>query len=476
MDKWQIFTPDTYVEKMLDIAGYRGEDILYKSILENSCGNGNILKKVVERFVGEAIKIGIKRDIISKLLATNIVGFEIDHEVRKECLKNLNYVTDTNLIPRVDWQIYEADYLSYDVQRKFDFIIGNPPYITYQELTNTQRDTLKKNFISCRKGKFDYCYPFIEKSLRDLNEETGKLVYLIPSSIFKNVFGQSLRELLIKDLTEVYDYGNIKVFENALVSASIVYVNRLSKTNALNYYKISSDERKKINKEELGDKWSFFSNEQSINENTEKLGEYFKVSNSVATLLNEVFVLTNFEDIDDKYIRTSEGSLIEKKILKKAASPRSKAYDKKEMIIFPYYYKDKQLLSYTEQEFMEKFPKTYEYLLVNKDKLLMRKSDKKAQWFEYGRSQALQYMHQPKLLLSSVITRKVNIYELDKETIPYSGFYIIPKGNLSLEFAKEVIESPEFLKYLSNKGINASGHSLRFSVTDFLNYKISTET
>ena len=30
-------------------------------------------------------------------------------------------------------------------------------------------------------------------------------------------------------------------------------------------------------------------------------------------------------------------------------------------------------------------------------------------------------------MISSVITEKVNVYDLDERTIPYSGFYIIPK-------------------------------------------------
>lgn len=55
------------------------------------------------------------------------------------------------------------DYLKWEPDRKFDFIVGNPPYITYQELDEENRSYVRNNFITCEKGKFDYCYAFIEK-------------------------------------------------------------------------------------------------------------------------------------------------------------------------------------------------------------------------------------------------------------------------------------------------------------------------
>ena len=89
---------------------------------------------------------------------------------------------------------------------RFDFIVGNPPYITYQELNNLDRIFLKNNFISCKKGKFDYCYAFIEKSLLDLKTTTGKMCYLIPNSIFKNVFAKNLRETFKTNIQQIIDY------------------------------------------------------------------------------------------------------------------------------------------------------------------------------------------------------------------------------------------------------------------------------
>ncbi len=64
---------------------------------------------------------------------------------------------------------------------------------------------MKENFKTCKKGKFDYSYAFIEKSY-NLLKSNGKLVYIIPSNIFKNVFARNLRELLKKDIISIIDF------------------------------------------------------------------------------------------------------------------------------------------------------------------------------------------------------------------------------------------------------------------------------
>ena len=38
--KYQVFTPEAVVEKMLDLLGYKGELIINKRIIDISCGDG----------------------------------------------------------------------------------------------------------------------------------------------------------------------------------------------------------------------------------------------------------------------------------------------------------------------------------------------------------------------------------------------------------------------------------------------------
>ena len=118
-----------------------------------------------------------------------------------------------------------------------------------------------------------------------------------------------------------------------------------------------------------------------------------------------------------------------------------------------------------------KFPYAYEYLEAHKDKLLKRRADDSAKWYEYGRSQAISQSNKRKLLLSTVITKEVKVYELENETLPYSGIYITSDEE-NLDRAKEILESEEFLQYVKNIGINASGESIRITSKDINNYNI----
>lgn len=57
-----------------------------------------------------------------------------------------------------------------------------------------------------------------------------------------------------------------------------------------------------------------------------------------------------------------------------------------------------------------------------------RQSDNNAKWYEYGRSQALSGLNRQKLLISTVVTNDVDVYELEQECIPYAGNVYRAKG------------------------------------------------
>ena len=108
--------------------------------------------------------------------------------------------------------------------------------------------------------------------------------------------------------------------------------------------------------------------------------------------------------------------------------------------------------------------------------MLKRDADPKAKWFEYGRSQALAHLNQNKLLLSTVVTNKVEIYELTADTIPYSGIYITVKDEkYNLDDAMQILMSKEFMEYVMNLGISVSGKSKRITCKDINNYKFMEE-
>lgn len=463
--KCQIFTPENIVKEMLDWLGYK-ENLYGKKVIEPSCGQGNILINVIERYIVDSINNNYTKEEIRKGLSQDIYAIEYDRKHYNKCIDNINKILSKYNIDQVKWNIFCGDSLKINLKIKFDYVVGNPPYISYKMLDEQTRRYVRENFKTCKNGKFDYCYPFIEKGVEYLKKD-GKIAFLIPGSIFKNVFSSNLREYLKDDITDIYDYATKKLFneyatgeKKKILTSSIIFILKKGiKTDILNYYNLDNKEKIKIEKKKLGKKWIF----NKINMGEKRFGDYFKVSNSIATLLNKAYVINSEDEIFY--------NKVEKKIIKNAVSPKSIELNKKEKIIFPYYYNSSNTLVRIDQEtFSKKFPCVKKHLSKFINELNNRKSDKNIQWFEYGRSQALNDMNKPKILLSIIITEKVKLYILPKDVIPYSGIYIIPKKDMTLEMAKEILESKEFLEYIKSVGINASGNSYRITSKDISNY------
>lgn len=466
----QIPTPVEYVRKMLDYAGYiRG---LYgKRILENSCGEGNILCEIARRYIEDAINSGYSNTAIVKGLENDIVGIEIDENKVIVCIDNLNRILEEYGIGEVKWHVNYCDYLKLKTE-KYDYIIGNPPYITYHDMDETQRKILKENFASCKRGRFDYSYAFIEKSLNAL-EKGGILVYLVPYSIVKNKFAADLREILRPYVFQIYDYSGIKIFPDAITSSIILVCKKQKNDVSFQYVSVKKKITQKYDRSILTGKWSF-----SIDngEKGKRFGNYFEVCNSVATLFNKAFLLEDYEE-SGQYILL-DGHKIEKEVTYPAISTksinRSKKNQKKELlIIFPYSYKNGKLRCYDIEEFQIKFPGTYMYLNSYREKLDQRKKDKNAKWFEYGRSQALKRVFGKKLVMPMVITNCVKTHYGTSKAIPYAGYFIKCRrgSELKLSDAKKILESKEFFDYVTKRGTPTTTTSYRISVNDIKEYR-----
>ena len=117
-----------------------------------------------------------------------------------------------------------------------------------------------------------------------------------------------------------------------------------------------------------------------------------------------------------------------------------------------------------------RFPGAMAYLNKHKAELEKRDADKTAQWYEYGRSQAIKNIWGPKILISKVISDCTEAYLLEDEEVPYSGIYITSSGNADLSDLLEVFKSKRFKQYISKVGLSVSGTSRRIITKDIEEY------
>lgn len=462
----KIYTPDDIVNIILNEVGY-SRDLLGKRVLENSCGTGNILVKVVERYINDAKENGYTASEIKSGLEEDVTGLEIDKSARETCKKRLDLVAQKYDISDVRWKILDVDALTYK-DNTYSFVLGNPPYITYHDLSKKTRMFLHSNFSTCQKGRFDYCYAFIEQSISNL-KEGGRLAYIVPNSILKNVWAKELRILLKPYIQKIIDFKDQNVFQDVTLSPILIVAekNRNNVSSSVAYECKRDAVHICVDKSVINnDGWAWGN---YIGSKEQKFGDYFSVANSVATLLNDAFLIKDYEEIDSEYIKAN-GSLIEQSVLRPAISIKTSSRVLEPRIIFPYKMTENGWGHYDEDEFQNNFPYAYKYLLMFKERLLNRKADKNAQWFEYGRSQAISRLDCEKLVIPSIISSKVKAKYVTALGVPYAGLYIVRIGSLNLHDALDILSSDDFMQYIKQYGVPTVENSYRISKKIIENY------
>ena len=459
--KCQVPTPHEIVIQMLDHIGYT-KNLYGKRVLENSCGTGNFLIEIVKRYIQDCIAHNYSLEEIKFGLSRDIHAFEKDRRIHKQCIDNLSKTAAIYGIAEVHWNVKRKNALHAAKTGRYQFVVGNPPYLAYPELDDSTRKYLRKHFASCSKGKPDYYYAFIESALSSLAPD-GKLAYLVPGNFMKNLYSEKLRQLILPSLYEIIDYSHQRIFGDVLTSSVILYCDKATVTNTVHYEDKHYKRICTMDRKQMTGKWLFTEQETT---KLASFSDYFHASAPVATQLNNAFVIRNWDTHDDLHIIFGN-HIIEKAALRNAAGPRGLHQNAKEVIIFPYAYDTQgNIIHFTEEQFRTQYPGAYGYLMQNRTKLLLRKSDPQANWFEYGRSQLLTHLNQPKLILSSFVTNHPRVYLLSSDTVPYAGICVLSRNGNDITKAQTILNSPEFMEYVRRVGVCTNGMSYRISPTD----------
>lgn len=170
----QIFTPEPVVRAMLALRRNRGR------LLEPSCGDGAFMRHLN----GEA----------------GVVGIEFDPAHCPDGALNM-------------------DFFAYPTSQRFDTIIGNPPYVRFQDISPGTRALLAAEHFDGRSNLYLF---FIEKCLRHL-APGGELIFITPRDFLKATSAVKLNRLLWSQgsITDAIELGDARIFEDALPNCLI---------------------------------------------------------------------------------------------------------------------------------------------------------------------------------------------------------------------------------------------------------------
>jgi methylase of polypeptide subunit release factors len=219
-EKGQIYTRPEVVNFMIDIMGLGGvtefENI---RVLEPSCGEGEFVVALVERFITQAKDRPSVKQLLGRILAIDLVGASV--EIAKAKVKGLlarhDYSDDDIQLLLSDW-FSVADFLLEDVERNFTHVIGNPPYVRVENIPRRLLDEYRRRY-STMTDRADLYIPFFEKSL-SLMVDGGKLSFICTDRWTKNTYGKSLRQLIGDGYSlEVFiDLYGIDAFEQSVMT------------------------------------------------------------------------------------------------------------------------------------------------------------------------------------------------------------------------------------------------------------------
>jgi len=460
----QVFTPDWIVEVILDKLDYKGSALLKKYIFEPGCGDGNFLFNIVDRYIDSAKANGTTDKNIKLELEKYIYGIEIDIDAYKTCINRLNELASKYNLFNIKWKIFNGDILNIENNKfpVFDYVVGNPPYVRVHNLDKNDLSNIKNNYVFCKNGIIDLFLVFFEIGILSLKKDTGKLGFITPNSFIHNSTYVDFRSYLEKEklIKELINFKENSIFDNVSTYNAITILDKKHNKSTFDYYEYSKEKIihiGKINLEEQNSKkWNFVNNEDglflnSIINSENKISQFATTQYGFATLLDKVFIL------NDKEIAEND---IENDIcfpIVKGSKYSGKDITAK--IIYPYIFNNKSWVPIPEDDLKKLFPNTYLYLLKNKDNLEKRSLDKKAKWYEYGRSQGVQTIHNEKLVISPIFKDKINVFKIDKKTMVYSGIYLFLEKNhkYDLDHFVKILKSEKFLKYARMVGKDMSG-------------------
>ena len=167
----QIFTPPSIVDCMRRLIRNNGR------VLEPACGDGAFLRHFPEA-----------------------LGIEIDPRHAPPGAEVMNF-----------FELGEDEL--------FSTIIGNPPYVRYQDISPGTRRLAGDSVLDKRANLYLF---FIEKCLR-LLEPGGELIFITPRDFLKSTSAVPLNQLLFAEgtMTDFIDLGDLHLFDGATPNCAI---------------------------------------------------------------------------------------------------------------------------------------------------------------------------------------------------------------------------------------------------------------
>lgn len=204
----QFFTDIEMCDYVLDIV-----DKIKKisgNCLEPSFGDGNFIRS------------------LEKYNFDRLVGVEIDKD------HFIKYKSNTD-----DIEIFNDDFLLFNSKIKYDFIVGNPPYIElcYSFYEKKEQEKIKKLYKNISNGRINLVHIFLKRCFDMLNDD-GIIAFLLPSSVLTSPIYKKIRKEIFDNYTIEFLKEDIN-FKGVAIKVSLLIIRKNKKND--NFFFVNND-------------------------------------------------------------------------------------------------------------------------------------------------------------------------------------------------------------------------------------------
>lgn len=507
-----VTTPTFIIQEILSrtigeqIEGKNLQQLCELQIADIACGSGAFLLQLFQLLQDTLIDY-LQKNAKQELIQTSINTYKLPFETKRSLLTRCIYGVDKDfnavesckfglllkllegedvdslsrfhpILPSLDENIFYGNSLlsSADVpekekesinpfdfaERRFDYIIGNPPYMKTEDIKNltpVEHKIYPKHFKSAYK-QYDKYFLFIERALHLLKED-GKLGYIVPSKFMKVGAAQELRRIIADGgyLQSILSFGAFQVFSDKSTYTCILVLNkkknitfRFAEVEDFKAWRVRNRNAVSMSERDASciseDTWVLCSDEHQALFNmiwkksaplSDVVGDDC-IFNGIQTSANKVYVFTPTR-ADKKYYYFVGTNKRTYKIEKNVTKPyfqtvqgednltSFRSFEPNARVIFPYTRAKGGKLSLLKLKAIEKkYPEFFRYLTDFKTVLASPKRDikptpvKKDEWYRYGRSQSLEACEVKEKMIIGVLS------QADKYAIDTKGTFVTSGG------------------------------------------------
>lgn len=505
VDKDVVTTPTYIIRELLSktvrelCEGKDIDEIEKMSFADIACGSGAFLLELYGLLCDLAVDYCAVHNP-SALIHTSVGTYRLKFEYKKEILvscvfgvdkdynaaeatkfglllklledEDVNSVSDTHpILPNLDYNIFWGNSLidndivgetdreqvnPFDFRNKrFDVIVGNPPYMKTEDMKNItpQEFPIYKSKYKTAFKQFDKYFLFIERGFK-LLKDNGGLGFIVPSKFMKVGAGKMLRQSISSNnsLYNLTSFGANLVFSDKSTYTCLLVIKKQPQS-MFNYTEVndigrwiardnnsySTDEKQESSISE--NTWILFPNAldgvyNSIIDNSESLASIVgkhNIFNGIQTSAVDTYVIDPLNvDTDSVYFEHNGNAY---KIEKEYTRPFFKttrgddslntyhSFKPNSVLVYPYERKDDGTIDIvTLADLQANAPGLYSYLIDNKSVLssksrsILPKPTDNNEWHRYGRHQSLG-MGEVKTKIIVGVLSKGNKYGIDTDGV-----------------------------------------------------------